>query len=379
VDRQDIAGDFELDQRLIRLCGMNERNLTKSISISLALWVLCIVNACAATPPVKTSALPSLAEVLTAALPSYTPASRASIEKSIQQSGSAGRLEAAVVNQIARSEGKSVEAFMGDLLAFAKTYSRPSLTAYRVGCVALADNGDLYLGANLEVEANVLSMSVHGEQSAISNALRLGAKRITALAVTAAPCGHCRQFLNEIEGADKLQVHVTGKPPATLRQLLPEPFGPADLGLTTAVFNSPAVALKFAPGHPAAPSKVRRKLDDLAIEAAGKSYAPYSKALSGVALRTSSGKIFWGSYIENAAFNPSLSPLQMALVGLIFGGESVENVTEVVLVELQDSAITQRRSTQSTLEALAPGAAVTTLLAVPAKSTSPASSKPQKP
>ena len=34
-------------------------------------------------------------------------------------------------------------------------------------------------------------------------------------------------------------------------------------------------------------------------------------------MRTASGKIFLGSYIENVAFNPSLPPLETALAGIL--------------------------------------------------------------
>src|SRR5206468_5952186 len=53
-----------------------------------------------------------------------------------------------------------------------------------------------------------------------------------------------------------------------------------------------------------------------ALDAARKAYAPYSKSPSGVAIRSASGRTYRGSYIENVAFNPSLSPLQVALTGL---------------------------------------------------------------
>lgn len=50
-----------------------------------------------------------------------------------------------------------------------------------------------------------------------------------------------------------------------------------------------------------------------ALAALNISHAPYSHNLSGVALRTKSGFVFTGAYAENAAFNPSLPPLQVPL------------------------------------------------------------------
>ncbi len=51
-------------------------------------------------------------------------------------------------------------------------------------------------------------------------------------------------------------------------------------------------------------------LSQAAIAAANRSHMPYSKSPSGVALECKDGRIFSGSYAENAAFNPTLPPLQ---------------------------------------------------------------------
>ncbi|XNM78622.1 hypothetical protein ACLK19_14305 [Escherichia coli] len=57
-----------------------------------------------------------------------------------------------------------------------------------------------------------------------------------------------------------------------------------------------------------------------AIAAADRSHMPYSKSPSGVALECKDGRIFSGSYAENAAFNPTLPPLQGALILLNLKG-----------------------------------------------------------
>ena len=57
-----------------------------------------------------------------------------------------------------------------------------------------------------------------------------------------------------------------------------------------------------------------------AIAAANRSHMPYSKSPSGVALECKDGRIFSGSYAENAAFNPTLPPLQGALILLNLKG-----------------------------------------------------------
>ena len=88
-----------------------------------------------------------------------------------------------------------------------------------------------------------------------------------------------------------------------------------------------------------------------ALKAASQAYAPYSKSSSGVAILTSYGAMFGGSYIENAAFNPSLPPLPAALAGYFAAGKTAGEITRVVLVEGQKSMISQYATTKSTLAA----------------------------
>ena len=51
------------------------------------------------------------------------------------------------------------------------------------------------------------------------------------------------------------------------------------------------------------------------------------------AIQTRNQHIYHGSYAENAAFNPSLPAMQVALNYLILSGEAVENITRAVMVE----------------------------------------------
>ena len=44
------------------------------------------------------------------------------------------------------------------------------------------------------------------------------------------------------------------------------------------------------------------------------SYAPYSQCPAGLAVITANQDVYAGPYIESAAFNPSLSPLQAAII-----------------------------------------------------------------
>lgn len=50
------------------------------------------------------------------------------------------------------------------------------------------------------------------------------------------------------------------------------------------------------------------------------SYAPYTKCPAGVSLITKSGQVVSGNYLESAAHNPGVAPLQSAVVSGIIAG-----------------------------------------------------------
>ena len=217
---------------------------------------------------------------------------------------------------------------MRALLAEAATFARPPVSNFRVGAVVRGTTtGRLYLGANLEFPGQALSETVHAEQAAVTNAWIHGEEGIDLVAVTAAPCGYCRQFLNELTTASSLQVSINDEEVQPLSALLPRSFGPADLGVTAALMTRTERTLTID------------ETDDLAqaaLRAARMSYAPYSHAYAGAALRTHDGRIVFGPYAENAAFNPSMSPLQVALSVLNMTGGDMRSVAEAVLVQTNE-------------------------------------------
>lgn len=210
------------------------------------------------------------------------------------------------------------------LLPAAAKLARPPVSNFYVGAVARGLSGKVYLGANVEFAGEALSFTVHAEQSAIANAWMNGEEGIDRIAVTAAPCGYCRQFLNELTTADRLEIQL---PDGTFRlaDLLPHAFGPRDLGVEGGLMQRDDHRLAIDAG------------DDLAREAlraANRSYAPYSKSYAGVALRMADGRIAAGAYAENAAFNPSMSPLEVALSQLNLAGAPFEQIADAVLVHV---------------------------------------------
>ena len=73
-----------------------------------------------------------------------------------------------------------------------------------------------------------------------------------------------------------------------------------------------------------------------------------------MAIRGNQGRINRGAYIENVAFNPSLSPLQIGLAQMIAAGEPYSAISAGVLVEVQGAKISQKAVTETVLGAIAP-------------------------
>jgi cytidine deaminase len=282
-------------------------------------------------------------------LRAFSEESRERLLRVLNQPGFGGQIPASAAEALADAEGRTVDDLMAELLPLAQTYSRAPLSNYRVGAVVRAASGSLYMGANIEIAGQALGFVVHAEQSALSNAYMHDEQGVASIAVSAVPCGLCRQFLTELSPEGEILVLIAGRPPVRLSSLLPMAFGPKDLGLKHGAF--PVRQVDLALSH-AAP-------DDLtaaALAAARKSYAPYTKAHSGIAIGTQRGRLYTGSYIENAAFNPSLPPFQVALTALIFAGEDGAAISRVVLVEVEGASISHKSVTDATLSAIAPAA-----------------------
>lgn len=212
---------------------------------------------------------------------------------------------------------------LAELLPQAAAFAKPPVSNFKVGAIARGRSGKLYFGTNVEFAGEALSFTVHAEQSAIVNAWMSGETGVDVVATSAAPCGYCRQFLNELVTARDLMIVMPGQMRA-LSSLLPSSFGPRDLGVEGGLLQHDDHQLVIADADDLAQS---------ALAAANMSYAPYSKAYAGVAIRTSDGKIINGAYAENAAFNPSLSPLPAALSQLNLGGFGWDAIAEVALVQ----------------------------------------------
>jgi cytidine deaminase len=278
--------------------------------------------------------------------------------QSMQKTG--GMLSAENYRVVMDSLAISAEILMHRLLSLAKLYSVAAISNFEVGAVVKARMSDdssesaLFLGANIEFSGDDLTQTIHAEQSAVINAWLQGAKQIDSIAVSAVPCGHCRQFLYELVGSQDLIVILydpkTGKTTEhKLTDLLPAAFGPHELGSATGLMASPTLPVNL---------NLKSASDDPlvleAVVAAKKSYAPYTQNSAGCAIQTIDGRTYAGRYVENAAFNPSLSALHTAIIRMRMDHPGLENdITRAVLVE-RPTSLSLRAVCELLLKTVAP-------------------------
>ncbi len=244
---------------------------------------------------------------------------------------------------------------MLELLPLAQTFARAPISGFSVGAVVRGASGALYLGANLEIPGQPLYATVHAEQAAASIAYMHGESGMEAVATTAAPCGYCRQFLEELAPGGEIRVLLAGRRLVRLQWLLPDAFGPRDLGRKQGALPMNRVKIALL-------TEVTDPVMAAALSAACASYAPYTGAHSGVAIQVTDGSLYTGAYIENAAFNPSLPPFQAALISLLSTGLHLEEITDAVLVEMDGAVISQKSATEDALFALRPSVRLRTAL-----------------
>lgn len=320
-----------------------------------------------------------------------------------------------------------VDDFLRRLVHEVKEYARPPTSNFHVGAACLTNRGNIFLGVNVEVEKCALNRSVHAEQCMITNAMvgirnaeleeyrrkekMKGGKKtkeerekerrkehesnnnnnnnesneeeekekIVKIAITHAPCGHCRQFMNELRDAKEIQILLPGMAAMRLEELLPKAFGPLDLevpgdeehreerikrrkseGSDAIVVDEEKVHVRtlLLDGCPPNPRDrdglgtmekfcklLREALEDgrirfeknsfgklkeeslifAAIEelahTMAHSYAPYTDSPCAIAIpvegdKQSGMRFYFGASVECAAYNPSMTPMHAMQVAL---------------------------------------------------------------
>lgn len=124
----------------------------------------------------------------------------------------------------------------------ARKLSYSPYSGYQVGAALLTDTGEIYTGCNIENAA--YSPTNCAERTAFFKAISEGKRKFDAIAIVggaanaeitqyAYPCGVCRQVMMEFCSPEKFQIIVAKSPEVfemkTLKQLLPEGFGMANL------------------------------------------------------------------------------------------------------------------------------------------------------
>jgi cytidine deaminase len=116
----------------------------------------------------------------------------------------------------------------------ARTHSYSPYSQYAVGAALLTADGEYIQGCN--VENSSYGLTLCAERAAIMAAVSQGKKEFEAIAIATkdggAPCGACRQVLNEFNPQMQvITVNEEGKitQQTTLDKLLPQAFGPHNL------------------------------------------------------------------------------------------------------------------------------------------------------
>ncbi len=137
---------------------------------------------------------------------------------------------------ITREGGVSHERLF-ELACEAMQNSYSPYSHFKVGACILAEDGRTFKGCNFENAS--YGAAICAERCAAGNAIVNGARRFAAIAIVGSsaaawPCGICRQVLREFAGLDMpVIVGEFGKgfSVRTLGELLPESFGPEELGI----------------------------------------------------------------------------------------------------------------------------------------------------
>lgn len=130
--------------------------------------------------------------------------------------------------------------------ATADSYSPYS--KFSVGSAILSQDGKIVTGANVENAA--YGSSICAERAAILHANAVGIRKVKAIAVVCkpdgktkkyipgAPCGSCRQMINELACLSGKDIEIIMSTPdkskiilSRISELLPMAFGPGEVGL----------------------------------------------------------------------------------------------------------------------------------------------------
>lgn len=253
---------------------------------------------------------------------------------------------------IAEFHLESVEELMLLALPSATAIARPPISDFHVGVVGLErDTGNLVFGGNVEFPGTHLGFTIHGEGFVFTRAFSRGTAIVCIALGEAHPCAHCRQYLSEFAATRDLVLIDPLGHRLRMADLLPWPFDPAYLGDEGAVpgrLLSPTLSL----ARNDLPTNVAERLTELGRKA----HAPYSKCPGAAVLATRDGNLIGGASIESVAYNPTIMPIQAALIDLIAHRYSYGDIAAAALGTTLGGAVDYARSTAEALARIAPDA-----------------------
>jgi cytidine deaminase len=257
------------------------------------------------------------------------------------------------VDEIRHAYGLSVEELLLLARPTAEGYARPPISDFHVGAVGLeAETGNLIFGGNLEFVGAHIGNTVHGEGFVFARAFSRGTSVATICIGEAHPCAHCRQFLSEFAATrDLLLIDPLGHR-LTMADLYPWPFDPdylGEKGIVAGETRHPQLSLARNDLSPAAAAR----LTDLGR----RSYTPYGKAPAAIVLTLTDGAVVGGAAIESVSFNPTMSPLQAAMIDLFAHGYAASDIASAAIATYP-GPVDYVRHARDLLGVVAPGVAL---------------------
>lgn len=242
----------------------------------------------------------------------------------------------------------------------AASFAVPPISNFFVGAVGLErETGNLIFGGNLEFVGAHIGNTVHGEGFVFARAFSRGTSVESICLGEAHPCAHCRQFLSEFEAtADLTLIDPIGHR-LKMADLYPWPFDPAYLGERGIV---PETAR-----HPYVNLEERGLRVDIAarlLDLVRRAYVPYGKSPAAIVLQLVDGGLIGGTTIESVSFNPTMSPLQTAMIDLFAHGYAPADIVGAAMVA-RAGAVDYLRHARDLLSVVAPKVSLTSVAWVP--------------
>lgn len=239
-------------------------------------------------------------------------------------------------------------------LGAARSIARPPISNFHVGAIGLeAETGNLVLGGNVEFPGTHLGYTLHGETFVFTRSFNRGTSIKRIALGEAHPCAHCRQYLSEFALGPALELIDPIGHRLTLEELYPWPFDSRYLGHQGVLPGSINYS-NLAPVEDVVPSPIM----DALLAKGRRAHAPYSRSPGAVVLEMADGNLITGASIENVAFNPTMGPMQAAVVDLIAHGYRFGDILRATLGTVIKGAVDYSWNTRELLGAIAPDAAL---------------------